>query len=73
MTVLCVSMTVRDYQTLLGNLIAQRDKIFNQIALLKDPKARKHHRSMYGVSTNAEMIREVTPVLVAHGKWHLSV
>ena len=64
-------MTIRDYQNLLGNLIAERDKIFNQIALLNDPEARKHHRSMYGVSTNAEMIREVKAVCVQAGKWHI--
>ena len=63
-------MTIREYQELLANLIAERDKIFNQIALLKSEAEQRHHFSMYGVSTNAEMIREVTAVLAQAGKWH---
>lgn len=63
-------MKVRDYQDLLANLIAERDKIFNQIAILESEKERRYHFSMYGVSTNAEMIREVTAVLAQEGKWH---
>ena len=63
-------MTTREYQELLADLIAERDKIFNQIALLKSEVEQRHHFSMYGVSTNAEMIREVTAVLAQDGKWH---
>ena len=64
-------MTIREYQDLLGNLIAERDRIFNQISMVKNEKERKHHFSMYQVSTNASMIREVSTYLTYHKKWHI--
>ena len=64
-------MTIREYQELLGNLIAERDKVNNQIAMVKDKKERQHHRSMFQLSTNASMIREVSGLLAQHGLWRI--
>jgi len=64
-------MSDKDYQWLLANLIAERDKIFNQIALLEDAEHRQYHFDMYGVSTNAEMIREVIAIVKGLDKWHI--
>ena len=62
-------MTIREYQNLLANLIAERDKVWNQIALLPENE-RKMQFTMFRLSVNAEMIREVSAVLAQEGKYH---
>ena len=64
-------LSIRNKQWLLANLIAERDKIFNQISMLKVESQRKYHFSRYHASTNCEMIREISEVVRQSGKWHI--
>ena len=61
------------YSYWLANLIAERDKIWNQIATIEDSEQRQIEFSRYrATSLCMQMIREISAVCEQDGHWHYS-
>ena len=59
------------YSYWLANLIAERDKMWNRIALIEDPKQRDSEFFRYrATSLCMQMIRELSAICAQDGYWH---
>ena len=59
------------YSYWLANLIAERDKIWNQISLIDDPKQRQLEFDRFRMTSLCmQMIYEITGMCSQSGHWH---